>query len=76
MELENAVTRIKTLKETLSNLEAEINNYRSREFTFDKIKEDPAAVKVYTGFPYALYLESVFEYLGKNLSTCSTGPKH
>ena len=77
MELENAVTRIKTLKETLSNLEAEINNYRSREFTFDKIKEDPAAVKFYTGFPNALSLESVFEYLEKKLINLQywTGPK-
>ena len=77
IEMEKSETMIKKLKENISNLEAEIDNYRSREFTFDKIKEDPAAVKFYTGFPNASSLESVLEYFETKLVNMQywTGPK-
>ena len=76
-ELEKAALTIKKLKEKISNLEADLNNYCSREFTFDKIKEDPAAVKFYTGFPNASSFESVCEYFENKLCNIQywTGPK-
>ena len=46
----------------------ELENFKKRQFSFSKIKDDPSAVKFYTGFPNASSFEAVLDYFEPKVS--------
>ena len=60
--MEDSKTLVDELKAKIDYLSTELKNYKAREFTYDKIKDDSSAVKFYTGFPNSASFEAVLRY--------------
>ena len=65
------------LKEQINAINLEFEEFKSRHFSLDSIKNDPSAVKFYTGFPNYESLISVFKYFEPKFQRVHywTGPK-
>ena len=68
---------ISALKEQINAINLEFEEFKSRHFSLDRIKNDPSAVKFYTGFPNYESLISVFKYFEPKFQRVHywTGPK-
>ncbi|XP_006819863.1 uncharacterized protein LOC100378477 [Saccoglossus kowalevskii] len=61
--LEKQTDKLTDLKARIANLTAEVESYRSREFTLDSIKNDDKAVNLYTGFQSYNALIAFYKFL-------------
>ena len=68
---------ISALKEQVNAVNLEFEEFKSRHFSLDSIKNDPSAVKFYTGFPNYGSPISVFKYIEPKFQRVHywTGPK-
>ena len=67
-DLEDSKLQIVTLQKEIAALNVELENFKRRQFCFFKIKDDPSAVKFYTGFLNASSFEAVLDYFKPKVS--------
>ncbi|XP_068719429.1 uncharacterized protein [Montipora capricornis] len=65
------------LKKKVGQLQKEIDEYKQREFTLEKLKNDNSAIKFYTGFPNYTALLAFHNYLKPKVAKLQYwGPKN
>lgn len=79
-EMENKIKQLSNkiclLQNSVVKINNELSSYKNNLFTLEKIKDDPQAIKFYTGFPNYESLLSVYKYLEPKLCRIHywTGP--
>ena len=64
---ESLASSVSSLKQHVADLEQQLVQLKRTLFSLEKLRDDDAAVKFYTGFPNFGSLNAVFEYFEPKL---------